>query len=262
MTTVARLMSWGMPLLYAGPAFALPLHCKGVGALYICLDGWMDIWLGRNRATCQSAYVGPGLEHLVSFQCERLACLYVEPGGHLEQSILRRMRTERHGVRLDHEPRDEIVKLLEPKNPLSERNRDAIASAYGIVSTSGGLGDPRISGIVDTVLADPAERHFAHALAQRLRLSESRLRHAFRNDAGISFRRFRLWARMGSGLTLVSQGATLTRAAHEAGFSSSAHFSSAYRTLFGINPAAVVRANPMLTVSRGASLTRATPRPC
>ena len=36
-------MSWGMPLLYSGPAFELPAHAMAAGLFCVCLDGEMEI---------------------------------------------------------------------------------------------------------------------------------------------------------------------------------------------------------------------------
>lgn len=86
---------------------------------------------------------------------------------------------------------------------------------------------------------------------------EGRFRHLFVAATGLPVRRYRLWIAMGSAMRAVARGETLTTAAHAAGFSSSAHFSSSFRGMFGMEPsrlsggrlaalntAAVARAKP------------------
>ncbi len=52
----------------------------------------------------------------------------------------------------------------------------------------------------------------------------------------VPLRRYRLWRRMALAMLAVRDGGTLTQAAHAAGFASSAHFSTAFRRMFGIAP--------------------------
>ena len=245
-------MSWGMPLLYVGPSFELPGHRKGVGFLCLCLDGSMDVETPGRRVTCRSAYVEPGLPHRYDFKGRNIACLYVDRDSSLPGSIISEMEPAGDGLYIAHRRQSAIVDLLSVENPLLEQNRSRIADVLGISPWTIGRVEPRIGAVLDAILAEPGGRHSVMANAERARLSESRLRHAFRDATGVPLRRFRLWARMGSGLRLVGDGASLTRAAHEAGFSSSAHFSSAYRAMFGVKPSMVVRANPALAGPRGA----------
>jgi AraC-like DNA-binding protein len=73
-------------------------------------------------------------------------------------------------------------------------------------------------------------------MAQGARLSPSYFQHLFKTETGVPFRRYRSWARMGAALKAVRSGCSLTEAAHAAGFSSSAHFSSAFARMFGLPP--------------------------
>lgn len=251
-------MSWGMPLLYSGPAFDLPGHRKAVGLLCLCLDGTMDILtaVGADevrRTSCGSAYIEPGVMHEMRFQSGRVACLYVDADNVHLASLIAGMKAVGGGLLVDHPRQTAIIDALADDDALSEGRRDIVAEAFGLSDSLLGARDPRISRTMAAILSDPVRPHRATTLARQVGLSESRLRHAFRQAPGISLKRFRLWARMGAGLRLIGAGANLTSAAHEAGFSSSAHFSTAYRSLFGIKPSAVVRANPMLQRTRGRS---------
>ena len=46
---------------------------------------------------------------------------------------------------------------------------------------------------------------------------------------------------MGAAVSAYRGGASLTEAAHAAGFASSAHFSTAFRDMFGMTPSELVR---------------------
>jgi len=58
-------------------------------------------------------------------------------------------------------------------------------------------------------------------------------------QTGLSFRSYLLWLRITKALGIISEGRTLTEAAHVAGFADSAHFSRTFRRMFGIPAAAL-----------------------
>lgn len=78
---------------------------------------------------------------------------------------------------------------------------------------------------IDVSLADAA----AH-----VGLSTGRARHLFVDGTGLPFRTYLLWLRLTRAVDLFSRGASLTDAAHGAGFSDSAHLSRTFRRMFGI----------------------------
>lgn len=80
------------------------------------------------------------------------------------------------------------------------------------------------------------QRHSAAALGRRVALSPHRLMHLFRAATGLPLRRYTLWLRLRAAMAAALQGATLTEAAHAAGFSDSAHLSRSFREHFGLPP--------------------------
>lgn len=70
-------------------------------------------------------------------------------------------------------------------------------------------------------------------------LSSSRLRHLFVEQTGLPFKTYLLWLRLSQAVAVVATGSPLTAAAHEAGFSDSAHLSRTFRRMFGVAPTAL-----------------------
>jgi AraC family transcriptional regulator len=68
-------------------------------------------------------------------------------------------------------------------------------------------------------------------------LSASRLRHLFVEQTGLAFKTYLLWLRLTRAVESFAAGASLTQAAHQAGFSDSAHLSRTFRRMFGVAPA-------------------------
>ena len=101
--------------------------------------------------------------------------------------------------------------------------------------------DPRIAALQERLRALPEKRASLGAIAAEMGLSESRLTHLFKEETGVSFRRYLLWLRLGDAMARALAGASLTDAAHAAGFADSAHLSRTCREMFGINPLSVAR---------------------
>lgn len=75
--------------------------------------------------------------------------------------------------------------------------------------------------------------------APEVGLSIGRLRHLFVEQTGLPFKTYVLWLRLTRAVERFAAGSSLTEAAHEAGFSDSAHLSRTFRRMFGITPAAL-----------------------
>ncbi len=70
-------------------------------------------------------------------------------------------------------------------------------------------------------------------------LSASRMRHLFVEQTGLPFKTYLLWLRLTRAVEGLAAGASITQAAHEAGFSDSAHLSRTFRRMFGVSPTAL-----------------------
>jgi len=74
----------------------------------------------------------------------------------------------------------------------------------------------------------------ASQVASQLALSESRFLHLFRLELGIAWRPYLLWRRMMCAIQALINNKSATEAAHQAGFSDSAHLSRTFRNTFGM----------------------------
>ena len=60
--------------------------------------------------------------------------------------------------------------------------------------------------------------------------------HLFAQHTGTSLRSYALWAKLRRALREALSGASLTTAAHAAGFADSAHLSHSFKAMFGLPP--------------------------
>lgn len=102
--------------------------------------------------------------------------------------------------------------------------------------------DPRIEHAVNHCRASAGNKLGAEDLAQWTALSQSRARHLFKAETGITFRQYLKWLKlMETFKHSCTAGGNLTQAAHMAGFSDSAHLSRTFREVFGLMPSAVLK---------------------
>ena len=101
-------------------------------------------------------------------------------------------------------------------------------------------------------LAEEAARGLASALpsslavpdlARRLGVPQRELSARFRRAHGLTMRRYTLWLRLKAAVAALAEGASLTTAAHAAGFSDGAHLSRTFVEMFGVAPSASVAAS-------------------
>lgn len=106
-----------------------------------------------------------------------------------------------------------------------------------------GHNDPRIAAALSAVTPQLLVDHpqpIAH-LAAHVHLSPSRFRHLFRREVGLSVQRYLLWQRLQLAMNVSARGASLTEAAHAAGFADSAHLSRVFRATFGLPPSLIFK---------------------
>jgi AraC-like DNA-binding protein len=135
--------------------------------------------------------------------------------------------------------------VIETLTGLGE-GRIAIGDARQALGESLGIGpradtDVRIVAALRQMRDEPHRSHSLTELGACAGLSASRFLHLFKAETGVPLRRYRLWNRMGAVVGAFHDGMSLTEAAHAAGFASSAHFSAAFREMFGMMPSELLK---------------------
>ncbi|WP_327092272.1 helix-turn-helix transcriptional regulator [Nonomuraea sp. NBC_01738] len=91
-------------------------------------------------------------------------------------------------------------------------------------------------------------------LADAVGLSASRLGHLFTTELGLPFPAYLRWVRLRRAVELAQHGASLTQAAHGAGFADSSHLTRVCREMFGLPPSHLLHAigpHPADTLATG-----------
>ena len=238
----ARLLDWGARVLYLGPAFGLTPHRNATGVLAVALDGAVGVADNPRVRTpryrkARSVLILPNSLHHLRVDGGRMAFLYVDPFGRDLAALSARMTDM--GSRaafdlVDERPAIELLGNIADRRLKPEEARREVGELLGL--GSGTNPDVRILQAVKRMRDEPCEPHALAELCKRAGLSSSRFLHLFKEVTGVPLRRYRIWNRIGAAARGVARRESLTEAAHGAGFSSSAHFSSAFRDMFGMMP--------------------------
>ena len=231
-----------------GPAFDLAAHRTAVAVLCCAVSGSMDTARNPERATStwvpsRTLFVPAGTLHRLRFRAELIACVYLDPGSEDTALVAAAMRDKYGGLSIGHHREEEVLALFAAIAAATSRQTDLYAKVFDLLGCAISLPtDARVARVVARIRDAPGGAHSLNALAAEVGLSPSRLQHLFKICTGLPLRRFRIWNRLGAAIFAAAAGASLTDAAHRAGFSSSAHFSSSFRAMFGLAPSELVGA--------------------
>lgn len=238
MTEQSLLAVWPRAALYRGVLPDLPVHAYGAASLLAVRKGSLRVAPGED-GPAQVWLVRAGFSHRTYFGNRLAAVLFFEPDTPLAAALQHLLAS--HGAMAcapslsdelanlvfangEDVDLDAMVQLLESRLPL----------------VTGGL-DQRVSRVCQHMRECAGSFPSAADMAQRVDLSEPRLQHLFKDETGVSMGVFRTVLRMRRAAGIIAEGASLTDAAHGAGFSDSAHFSRRFRKMFGVKPSLVFR---------------------
>jgi len=232
--------------LFLGELPPARMHAHAAPVLLIGLSGPITLHFpdGR-RETCHSALVNADVKHGLDSGGEYIASLYLEPDAP-ETRLLKAGWLSDRPLVFDPIPSPARPRSLERRLQSFDMSQLLPASALGHRAEL----DNRIARSLD-YLREAGDQPFNRAnLANQVHLSESRFNHLFREEVGISFRRYRSWSRLRSVFYHVAKDQSLTEAALSAGLHDSAHLSRMFQDMIGIAPSRVLRGLQGLQVLR------------
>ncbi|MBV1858532.1 MAG: helix-turn-helix domain-containing protein [Nannocystaceae bacterium] len=235
----------GARAAYVGPGLDLEPHHNAAATLAVALDHPFEYSrMGNDPAPPRHAdrvLIPPDTRHHLRAD-GRVAFLYLDAtsdeyealqGGDWGGTPAARTAAQRAFTHPTGPPSHQILGMLE---------------AMGITARKGL--DPRVREVARSLSANPQLFTSVSIAANQARLSTHRFQHLFRAEMGVPFRRYRRWSRMAVAARVIADGGSLTDAALEAGFSSSAHFSASFRGLFGLSPSRLLSAGVELRIDR------------
>ncbi len=242
--TAGHVLIWPGRAIYAGPLLENEAHAHHAIQISIALHDTLSIQAPPDRRwrAFRAVVSAPDQPHRL--RCRgSVAQIYLDPESAAGLSV--RQKTGHVGLKaIDVDHLETLAAALHP-GPSGQPDPGQVARFIDEITGSAtpdfsrDLIDPRIQKTLTTVNCFAGHHVSLRTLAGRVALSPSRLGALFRRDIGIPIRRYLLWLRLIEAIEVLSTGANLTRAAHDAGFADSAHLTRTFRRMFGMPPSAL-----------------------
>jgi len=193
-----------------------------------------------NKDIKEPVIINSDVKHQLKMQSGWI--LLIEPKSDLGEG-LSDLLAQKKALELERVPQlnDEKPSPTDDPNVLLAPLFQKLSLELDFASTTSHISDARIlkllenlNGCLPNGCLKPTSWKAAE-VADSLHLSESRFLHLFSEQMGIAWRPFLLWHRMICAINAIVKGASATEAAHQAGFSDSAHLSRTFRNLFGMS---------------------------
>lgn len=218
---------WPGQALYSGPGLGLQPHSGSVWCLVVGVDAPLTVTTERDRIVARSALVPPRLIHHLAVSGRMVSC-YLDSGSTRSASCQHRFGSWRDGIGVGHAGEAKLAVALHGDDDARRWLDIAAPTAPHVI-------DPRIELAAKQIRDNPAASVSARELAAAAGLSESRFLHLFRQEAGTSLRRYRMWSRLVRAGTVIAAGHNLTTAAVESGFASPSHLADRFKSTFGLS---------------------------
>jgi len=227
---------WPPAMIVLGPGFRAAAHRHHCVQLLLTLRGSMRVRGGRDKAwrKCDGAWVRPDATHEMDARGTTLLIGFISAESDVGAALCERIggaiacvpvrQVARWRARLGPTP-DEARAERWLTTSLLRRQR-GVAIHPGVRRVLNHLREPR---------AVPDDLSLK-TLAGIARLSPSRFMHAFTESVGVPLRPYILWLRLQAAACDLMDGASVTNAAHRAGFSDGAHLTRTFRRMFGTTP--------------------------
>lgn len=197
----------------------------------------VDYGPNTKAVIAQAVLIPSFVRHRVKIHLKSALSLFFDPG-----FIIQNIEHEkRYVLPLTLNFNKSLIRSLDDKQSRIESLNEifkssALSAGFQLrAGTMPAVPDTRISTVLSEMNLNLMGCSFKSVL-EITDLSASRFTHLFKDQTGMSFRSYLLWLKLRAAIELLSKKHNLTYAAHEAGFTDSAHFSRIFSRTFGFAP--------------------------
>ena len=222
----------------------IDVHHHPAVQVTVGLDGALVVVLGDGRTLrCRVAVIASGARHALQPGGARTALsVYVNPAGRAGVALNGLCRRDGDtGVwttPIDDDVAEAISRGYRPEDLQGAADiavREVLGAA-GVDPADAAPVHPALRRAVDVVSGSMPNRADLVAVARAVAVSPDYLGRLFRRQTGVSFSAIARWSRLLTALHHLDRGASVTDAAHLAGFADGAHAHRVCRELAGIAP--------------------------
>jgi AraC-like DNA-binding protein len=226
---------WPPAMIVWGPGFKTAAHRHHCVQLLMALRRSLRV-RGRDKTwrKCGAVWVQPDATHEVDARGSTLFIAFISAESDMGAALSERITGEIACVPAHRVARWRAVLGPEPNQASTER---WLAKLLLQPKRRGAI-HPRVRRVLNHLQEPRAvpDDLTLKTLAGIACLSPSRFMHAFTESVGIPVRPYVLWLRLQQAACDLKNGASVTTAAHRAGFSDAAHLTRTFRRMLGATP--------------------------
>jgi AraC-like DNA-binding protein len=227
---------WPAVMIVWGPGFTTAAHRHHCVQLLFALHGTLLVRAGRTKAwrKCGAVWVRPDALHELDARGTTLLIGFIDAESDMGAALSARIEEEIACIPARQVARWRAVLGSTPNDARAQRwltefllhRRRDVAIHPGVRRVLNHLHEPQ-AALEDLSLK---------TLAGIAGLSPSRFMHAFTESVRVPVRPYILWLRLQRAACDLMDGASVTSAAHRAGFSDGAHLTRTFRRMLGATP--------------------------
>jgi AraC-like DNA-binding protein len=235
---------WPPILATRGPGAKSGVHQHHALHLLLAVTGSVRFKTEKNGRPREAAGIltASDAAHEIDARGVEVALVFLDPESEAGAALAATLDAEARAVTPTE--RDELLRDLEPMDLIRTGGDLWLARAVQVL---GGAKlrprksvHPRVRQLLRSLRTDADDTdHSLEALARSVKLSPGRLMHAFTASIGLPLRPYLAWLKLQRAAGAIVAGASLTDAAHAAGFADAAHMTRTFRRMFGVAPSAL-----------------------
>jgi AraC-like DNA-binding protein len=242
--------AWPPMLAVRGPGMCKALHAHHAMHFVLAVDGELRVrTTDRGRwTTAAGVLTAPDVPHAIDACGRNQVVIFFDPESDVGEAL--RPALSRPVRFTSSAERAELVRGV--NDPRSFASADAHEWASRVAETLGvplresrPALHPAVREVLERLRKSGVEDDMSlESLANAVGLSPSRLMHVFTESIGIPLRPYLSWLRVQRAACAILAGASVTEAAHIAGFADAPHMSRTFRRRLGFPPSALRRMRP------------------
>lgn len=205
-------------------------HRHMAAQIVLAIDGKMSVVSEETEYHCRGVLLPAGTPHLIDTYGKVVLVFLYDPASEVAKQI--------EHIRCVSE--DTCNRILEQYGAFERDGDYSIFERYFLKElditpgSSCSVTDERIRAAIKYIRDGISENITCKAVAEAVYMSQGRFSHVFKEQVGMTFAAYVIYQRIMYVYAQIFRGKSITEAAVEAGFSSSAHFADVNRRVFGI----------------------------
>jgi AraC-like DNA-binding protein len=228
--------AWPAAMIVWGPGITTTAHRHHCVQLMMTIRGSLMVRAGREKRwrKCSAVFVRPDALHEVDARGSTVLIGFIDAESEVGVALSERIKDEVACV-----PARQVACWRAVLGPTPNEARVARWATTSLLHRKRAKAiHPGVRRVLShlreqqAVLDDPSLKRLAGIAG----LSPSRFMHAFTESVGVPVRPYILWLRLQRAACELTWGATITSAAHRAGFADGAHLTRTFRRMLGLTP--------------------------